>query len=295
MLDLIVVPLDGSHFSEQALPLATRLCTQSGARLLLVRAAVTSSGMIVTNASAARIAAARLAAVLETAEEELSAVVERLKAEGLEVMGHAEAGMPAEVILTQARERGAGLIVMSTHGRSGISRYLYGSVADELLRQSDVPIVLVPPDCAWTWPVERRPRVMVTLDGSRLAEAALPPAAAVAQAMGADVLLLHVADPADGSAVVWILDGEGTAMSYLEATAERLRAQGLEVAVQETAGHLARAIRRTAREENVDVIAMATHGRGGAARVVLGSVATGVLRHTNVPLLVVRPVGLAAE
>ena len=188
------------------------------------------------------------------------------------------------------------MIVMSTHGRTGLGRFIYGSVADELLRTSDLPVLLVPRDCEWSWPGDRTLRVLVPLDGSSLAEAVLGPACELADALDADLMLPHVTRPANVGPVKLLqavqiapagLGEDKRVGPSLESVAAKLRAPNRAVAVREVIGSPAPAIVRVAEEETVDVIAMTTHGRGGLARVVLGSVATGVLQRTSVPLLVV--------
>ena len=104
MLDPIVVPLDGSAASAQAIPFATRLCSRTGAKLLLVRGVVTASPAVVTNASAARIMAAHLAVAV--GEEDRAAVVERLRSGGLEVSSQVQIGNPAAVVLAEAHAGG---------------------------------------------------------------------------------------------------------------------------------------------------------------------------------------------
>src|ERR1051326_3917222 len=85
-------------------------------------------------------------------------------------------GEPTDEILEQVRSARADLVVMATHGRSGLGRWLYGSVADEVLRRASVPIFLVPPGSYEPWSADRAPRILVPLDGSQLSQAALGPA-----------------------------------------------------------------------------------------------------------------------
>jgi nucleotide-binding universal stress UspA family protein len=196
------------------------------------------------------------------------------------------------------------LLVLTTHGRSGMARTVWGSVADEVLRHASVPVLLLPRACAAGWqpvpPGERR--VLVTLDGSALAEAILEPARAVAVALEASLLLARVVLPLMpeymlGRAVAGTVEPEASlaeAERYLDTVASRLRDQGVRVETHALLGSPISAIVHLADVACADVIAMATHGRGGAARMVLGSVATGVLQRTTVPLLVLHPAVPAA-
>jgi nucleotide-binding universal stress UspA family protein len=132
--------------------------------------------------------------------------------------------------------------------------------------------------------------VLVALDGSPIAEQVIEPAVALAQALNAEVILLRVTEPEAGS------DGE-TADQYLERIATPLRDRGAHVRVITATGKPADRILGVARAEPAHAIAMATHGRTGMARLMMGSVTTAVLRHADVPLLVVGParIGLSVD
>ena len=180
----IVVGLDGSTFAERALPFATAIAERSGARLVLVRAASEET-------------------VVE-AHDYLRALAAPSRGLG----GHGEhpavdtaarEGEPAAVLLEEGRRRRADLLVLATHGRSGLGRWRYGSVADAVLRHADRPLLLVPATCDRAWPRDRAPRLLVTLDGSGFAEEALPPARTMAQHLGAEVVLLRAVGPPNSS------------------------------------------------------------------------------------------------
>lgn len=299
MLQAIAVPLDGSALARRALPYAVHLCRRANARLVLVRAVGSPGAGLVTNASAARVAAARQAMELQAAESEMAATADELRAEGLTVEVHVQMRGAVDLILDVAQLDGVDLVAMSTHGRTGIGRFLYGSVADEVLRRAEVPVLLVPPGCERPWPSDRRLRVLVPLDGSALAEDALGPARALAEVLGADLVLVQVVRPADVSTPLTVRsDAEATeeeAKAYLDAVAASLRAPSFAVATRASArevGQPASALARMAREEQADLIVMATHGRGGLARLVLGSVATDLLPRADVPIAFVRPAAL---
>ena len=278
MFRTIVVPLDGSPLAEQALPFAERLAASTSAQLVLARAEGTENG-------------AR--AYLEGIESQLTAL-------GLSVQPVVEKGDPATAIIERARTSGADLIIMSTHGRSGPGRWLYGSVADEVLRHAPVPILLVPAIATQPWPPDRAPTVLVPLDGSKLAEAALAPAQVLAQHLGSEVILLEVVPPppvsayGDGSFVAAFDPREELALDedYLSKIAARLKPDVRQVRIRTDVGPPATIIADTASREHADLIVMATHGRSGLARVVVGSVATGTLHRARIPLLLVGPAAL---
>jgi nucleotide-binding universal stress UspA family protein len=192
---------------------------------------------------------------------------------------------------------------MATHGRSGPARWLYGSVADQVLRRAPVPVLTVPPDAAGVWPADRPPTLLVPLDGSTLAEAALEPTAELAASLGSALVLVQVIPfppyplLADDGAYLAAFDcdtAEASAQEYLAGVAARLQPTVPQVRWRVQLGQPAVAIAEIAREEGADVIAMATHGRTGLARLVLGSVATALLQRASVPLLLIRPASLGA-
>jgi nucleotide-binding universal stress UspA family protein len=231
---------------------------------------------------------------------DLAAVERELGGAGLDATSVVRDGDPAAQIVAEARDAGADLVVMATHGRSGLARALLGSVADQLLRRSPVPVLLVPPGADPAWPPDGARRVLVPLDGSPLAEQALGPAAALAAALRAETVLLSVVVPPP-LGYGYFADRDGPfdfkperelagARAYLEGVAARLQHGGRPVEVR-TAVDTApgRAIADTAGELGVHAVAMATHGYGRATRAVLGSVAAEVVRLATVPVLVVRP------
>jgi nucleotide-binding universal stress UspA family protein len=138
-LTTILVPLDGSTLAEMALPKATELAQASGATILLVRAAEARSlpGLDPTEGQVR---------VVDEAERYLAGVAERLAAEGTRNVATAVwYGPPSAAIIDAARLREIDLIVMTTHGRTGIPRLLFGSVAESVLRGTHVPILLIRP------------------------------------------------------------------------------------------------------------------------------------------------------
>jgi nucleotide-binding universal stress UspA family protein len=212
-----------------------------------------------------------------------------------------------------ALESGADLIVMTTRGRGQVARFWLGSVADVLLRQSTIPILFVRPeeaDADLSQEPELR-RVLVPLDGSPLAEQILEPAVALAAGTQAEMTLLRVVEqlmPESFALAGGRVGGlrpdllrqlqeagrqeQMCAEEYLEQIAERLRARSLNVQVR-VISHVrtATAIIEDASANSVDLIALATQGRGGLKRLLVGSVADKVVRGATTPVLAYRPVG----
>jgi nucleotide-binding universal stress UspA family protein len=202
----------------------------------------------------------------------------------------------AEGIGEAVREQGADLVVMATHAHGGLGRWLHGGVADQLLAQSPVPIVLVPPACDHVWPGDGALRILVPLDGSRFAEEILEPVGQLATAMNASLLLVAASGPLDSAfadGIPSIRAGFGAALhetrEYLDRVAARLRAAGQRVMVDAEVGRPRAIIESIGERRHADLVAMVTHGRTGVARMALGSVAADLLHDSAVPLLLWRP------
>lgn len=294
MFRTILVPLDGSPFAEQALPWALSLARRAGAALDLVRGHVLYA-LAQPAAAWAPFDPVAEADAKQAERAYLDEIARRLTgAAPVEVRKSLVDGYETEGILKRAQDGRADLVVMATHGRGPVGRFFLGSVADVLVRETSVPVLLVRPngDAANLLPGPAVSNVLVPLDGSRLAEQALGPAAELARLLLAPCTLLRVLEPfglAAGPAPPEEVRC-AAAGAYLETVADRLRGHGLPVQTQVAAdGHPARAILSEARARQGTVIALATHGRSGISRVVLGSVADQMLRAAPGPVLVYRP------
>lgn len=197
-------------------------------------------------------------------------------------------GKPAEEILRAAREKKADLIAISTHGRRGVVRVIAGSVAEEVLRKTEIPLLVTRPDTI----VQEWKRIVVALDGSERSESVLPEAARLARKLGAVLEILRVAVP-----VVAATAGETPILlppedptPYLKGVARRLEEQGVEARPVALEGRPAEAILRHLEEAGASLLCMTTHGRSGLARILLGSVAEEILRTSPCPVLLKRNV-----
>ncbi len=285
----ILVPLDGSPLAELALPFASVLARVAGGRLFLIHAA-SDMAMLRRGSTELDIAV------------HLDRLADRLRKSGIVTSQQVVYDEPPRAIAQVARDHQAALIVMATHGRGGIGRALYGSVADQVLRSSSVPVLLVPIACVREWPEDRPLRVLVPLDGSAFAEEVLGPVAMLARAVPVDLVPLRVVEQTHGFDSLGIPyrapvseAGLASAREYLEQVASKpgMVVKPADLCVD--AGDPASTIARVAREQAVDLIAMTTRGRGGLARLTLGSVATGVLQRADHPLLVVRPTAIRQQ
>ena len=327
MFHRLLIPLDDSAFSRTAIPYALALASGPDAELELVSAVDTAvtlmgggypgdfAGDGTASAPGAPVMALELIEASRTAREEnLDAVVRAIEAAtAVPVRSTVLEGEPGEVVAAQVDERSADLVVMSTHGRGGLDRAWLGSVADRLIRRLSVPLLLVRPQeeeaedglegggdgPELSLEPARIRQVLVPLDGSELAEAILEPVASLARRTGASVILLRILPQLRNDAPYLPATAQGTearhqerreeAHGYLERVAERLRADGAEVAgVEVREGVTAPTILERARE-GADLVAMATHGHGGLRRWLLGSVSDKVLRGADRPVLIVRP------
>jgi nucleotide-binding universal stress UspA family protein len=295
MYHTILVPLDGSAFSERALPMATTLAHTMSSQLVLVRAA---SASVFTGADPAE---AQCQAVKE-AQAYLWAVAAGLSEQGLSIEVAVPYGDAAESILLEVGLHSADLVVMCTHGRSGLGRWIYGSVAEQVLARSPAPVLLVHPtgEVATLGPEPKQATLLVTLDGSAFAETALPHAAALAHVFGGTLVLLRAVArpiaaysyPGVGLVHESLEEEHQQAESYLGDVAQRLRGDGLSVQTVVREGWPADVIVYRGAALGPKLIVMATHGRTGVVRLLLGSVALEVVRRSPLPVLLIRPIEL---
>jgi len=313
MFRTILVPLDGSMFGEHALPLALDLARKSGATLHLTHVLLPLSSVFadappfVTGAVEGQL----LDQQRLSEQNYLSETRQRLTEAGAANVetSLAEGDVPT-AIRQKAAELGADLIVMSTHGYGPFARFWLGSVADELVRgPRTAPLLLVHPaegEAQLDHPPPVK-SVLLPLDGSHLAEQMIEPAATLAQAVGAEVLLLRVIKPllpptvpVDGQSfghmVKELVDQteelqekiRKEALDYLTKVAEPLRRRCLVVRtlVEAEETPTAAILRHT---NDTDMVALATHGYRGLSRLFLGSVADKVVRGAHLPVMVWRP------
>jgi len=291
MAGLIMVPLDGSSFAEIALSTAFSIARAWNAEIEVVTAHEPGSP--------------------EGAREYLGHVVARIKDEvGLDVVSATAVGLPEESLGRHARSIAADLVVMTSHGRGPLSRIWLGSVTNRFIRCAPTPVMLVRPEEGEEPNLSKEitcDRVLITGDGSEEGDAILPPALALGKAYDSEFVVLQVTGSTEEIASPFVpygvqinpqaLENERKqAQDDVDARVERMRAEGVAVT-----GHLAldnspsKGVLNFAAQNDVDLIAMATHGRGGVARMVLGSVTDKVVRGSHHPVLVCRPPGELAE
>lgn len=293
----ILVPLDGSEFAEAALTYAEAIARLRDAPLTLLGVVderelqLPAGGSAVLRAEIERLVADGL-------QQYLATVVWSVSARGFEASTAVATGDPATEIVKASA--GAAVTVMASRGRGGVQRLILGSVADKVLRSGTRPLLIVAPSAEAVAqsrgaPLQLR-RFLVPLDGSPLAEAALPAAIDLATASGGTLSLVRV-EP-------WIASGligytaalnlpeidasvEQAAVEYLE----QVKA-GLPAAVQATAqlrrGDPANGLMECVRNDDIDLVVMTTHGRGGIKRLLIGSTADRLVR-LGAPVLLIPP------
>lgn len=297
----ILVPLDGSQFSEQAIPLAAEIARRSGAVLRIARVHQTPA----TWATAMELPQINAEVDQELRERELAYLAsitgrmtqnERVRARSTLLDGPV-----AEALESYANTVDVDLIVMSTHGRNALGRFWLGSVADKMTRRSRVPVLLVRPGEGGKVPVPRIERFLIALDGSSFAEASLEWALALGSLFGAEYELLTAVPGSEGLLDTDMVDGmpallelereeQEAAERYVQGVESRLREAGHKVSSRVISGSAVHiAIASQAKDLGVDAIAMATHGAGGFERWLVGSVTDRVVRESDRPVLVVRP------
>ena len=299
MFRKVLVPLDGSPFAEQALPHALGIVRRSGATLDLVHVHVLhvldehKVGRYAYDPDIDKQHRREEEFYLENTAKSLAAVAPVTWTAA--VVG----GLDSEGILQRVQDGKADLIVMTTHGRGAIDRFFLGGVADELIRQAAVPVLLVRPHepAPGLVPEPLLEHVLVPLDGSSLAERALEPALDLMRLWKGRCTLLRVIEATPAATEAWPNrphppehEREVAAKAYLEKIAGRLREQGTAVETRIVVGlHAAPAILEAAQTQRCDFIALATHGWGGLRRMFLGSVTDKVIRASSLPVLAFRP------
>jgi nucleotide-binding universal stress UspA family protein len=299
MYQSIVVPLDGSPFGEHALSFALTIARRTDATLHLVHV----HGALETQHRPGTPHDDDMLDSQQRAAEQtyLADVMQRLTNvwDG-PITTTLLDGPVAATLLDHVATCGADLVVMTTHGRGAVSRFWLGSVADRVLRHAPMPILLIRPG-ETAADLTRAPvftHMLIPLDGSALAEQVLPHATALGRLMDANYTLLQAVNPILTSygPEVYVPSDEildqwlSMAQAYLDGVADRLRIEGLQVQAKVVLGAPALGVLDYARTHQVDLIALATHGRGGFSRLFLGSVADKMVRSADVPILVYRPV-----
>jgi nucleotide-binding universal stress UspA family protein len=263
----LLVPLDGSRFAEMALPLAEQLARTYYARLTLVTA-------------------------VQEMGEYVRQTTERLRQTGLDVDYALGEGSVVDATRSLVETARVDLVVTSTRGGSGARHWLTGGVASRIVQAIPKPVLLVQSDGRDNGKLPSFRRLLVALDGSETAELVMPYAMALSDTFGGEILLLSVPEvpeaSAFGVAVDWVearrIEAEIESWKYLDSIVAAVQDQCPSVRTLVTGSRPASAIVDVAEAERVDMIMMATHGRGGLDRLWMGSVTERVVHYTQLPV-----------
>ncbi len=295
----ILVPLDGSKLAEEVLPYVRLLAAADPMRIVLLRVIEPAPPDLIGLSPGVSLAEIT-AGIATEAQEYLDTVATSLKEDGLDVASLVKEGDPASCIADEGNKESGTLVTMSTHGYSGITRWVMGSITDKVLHATTNPLLIVrAQDQAATPPKVRLESIIVPLDESTLAEQALPHVVYLAKALRLKVTPVRVTPTVDSyyryaeyATADWdnlAMQVDDQAAGYLSVIRQKLLRQGVP-SVEERLLHgpPATAIVDLAREVTNDLVVMTTHGRSGLGRWVLGSVADRVVRNSGDPVLVVR-------
>jgi len=301
----MLVPLDGSALAEVILRYARELAGRFNLDVALIHVAdkKESSSLLLAQAYIDRTADTIRRGVAEDRKKK-SGNTQRTR--DIKVSGEVVAGSPAEEILLYVDKNDIDLILMATHGRSGISRWVMGSVADRVLRSSRIPVLLVRGGLSHDifnneWPS----KILVPLDGSGLAELVLPHVVALAKqgdVRTIEVTLLRICElvvplfPSPEALASWgeiaatgMAKSKNSARKYLARIEKQLSDSGVKANSEVIDGQPAEEILHYASKKAFNLIVMTTHGSSGLSRWAYGSVAEKVLLAASSPILLVRP------
>ena len=298
----ILVPLDGSPLAEQAIPLALEIArvARSKVRLVLVHQSPPSPFY----EESAELYVSIELATRKAERDYLRGLAAQIREHsGLRISAVTLDGSTNHALVKYIQDIGADLVSMTSHGRGGVRGAWLGSVADHMVRRLHVPVI-VTRVAEGVKPSSAPPRIreiLVPLDGSPVAEAALAPAARLGELFDAELLLAQVVPPFTAGSLLPVTFAAGYdadivarqrkgAQDYLQGVAAKLEDRAIRVKTSVVVGqNVSEALIKVAHPERIDLVAVATHGRSGVKRLLLGSVADKLIRAVGAPVLVVRP------
>ncbi len=289
MYKKILVPLDGSALSERVLPIANLLASSLGSSIELVFAIPTpAEGIPEEIKSLAR----------QDGDDYLKKIVNTLSKEnGKTAISYSvQTGHPASMIIERAESTDETLILMSSHGYSGIQRLLLGSVAGKVVQATNTPTLLIPANAKNPeGDLVEFKRMIVPLDGSKLAECVLTHAVELCKSLDMELILVRSYNPNFPGSSIRMHDVSkivhDSAENYIKEKVQELKNKGLKkVSYKVFRGRPTEQITDFAIETSNSLTAMCTHGRNGIGRWMLGSVTNAVIHCSEEPVLVIRGV-----
>jgi nucleotide-binding universal stress UspA family protein len=281
----MLVPLDGSELAERAIAYAKSLAKAKDSEIILFTVSVASAGHLDRP----------MKAYLELNAKEL-------QSQGIKASIAISYGNMADEIIKFADKNKIDLIIISTHGHSGIKRWVLGSVALKVLHGTCTPVLLIKSRAHKISEVEFK-KILIPVDGSPFSEASIPYAKELAKGTSGEIILLRVSEPpvlsADRSPAIkpgWeeyrnilMAEIQRQAEEYLKGIKANIEKSDIKVRSQAILGKAAEGILQVAKKENINLIAMTTHGRTGVSRWVYGSVASKIVEESLQPVMLIRP------
>jgi nucleotide-binding universal stress UspA family protein len=307
MFKRLLVPLDGSGLAEIALPYAEEMARHFGSEVILVNVRTQAED---PEKPEHRVYLSKMAATI-TQDIKKSPDLphgEKVKVESAIIGSPGLLIHPAEEILEYAIRENISLIVMATHGRTGIRRWTLGSTANKIARAFKCPVLFIRAHTGVPESVHLD-KILVPLDGSKESEAALPYIENLASKLKTRISLINVIEPPyhiypyddglgyyGGSGIVRIpytaeeiKPMKVVAEKYVKSVSDKLTTQGIETSYEVRVGSADDEIIKAEEEIHPEMVAMSTHGHSGFGRWDHGSITDKVLHHGNTPLLLVRP------
>jgi len=283
MYEKILVPLDGSELAEQAIPYVEQMAQRLRSEVILITVCLPG----------------------EPLERALTEYVERraekIQSLGVKTRSLCIEGEPATSIINFAEKNKVGLIVISTHGKTGVSHWPLGSIASKVVQGSHMPVFLVRSSHPGKTPADKELRnILVTLDSSRFSEAIIPYVEKLAKSMNSEVTLLRVIESAKLPQLAAYRDREKYEkefMAKMEREAERyldkkktaLAGKRIKVNSAFLTGKPVETILQYSEEKSFNLVALTTHGFSGITKWAYGSVASKIIEGSPKPVLLVRP------
>jgi nucleotide-binding universal stress UspA family protein len=295
----LIVPLDGSKLAEAALPVVESIALAAHSTVVLLH--------VLERGAPSTVHGERHLQAEDEAAAYLKGLAERFGAKGIPLEAHAHEvpeGDVARSIVAHVSEQSCDLIVLCTHGSGGVRDLLYGSIAQQVLKRGAIPVLLVRAAAEAMTESFAPKRVLVPLDGTAGAEAALTPAEDMARLFSASLhIVMVVATPgtvrSQQQALAHVMPAatrvaleleRSEAQEYLDAVAEKVRSRGVKATTEVRRGNPTSALADEAAEPGVGLVVVATHGRAGVQAIWAGSVTARLLSRTRAPLLLLRSV-----
>jgi nucleotide-binding universal stress UspA family protein len=283
MYERILVPLDGSELAEQAIPYVEWLARKFNSEFIVITVCLAGDP-------------------LERAlREYIERIVKKIQSLRMKAQSVFIEGEPAASIIDFAGKNDISLIAISTHGRTGVSQWLLGSIANKVVQRSHIPVFLVRSSQPAKTPADKELRkILLTLDGSQFSEAIIPYIEKLAKVMHSEVVLLSVIEPAKLPQLAAYIDREKyekdfmaklkrESKRYLGKKKTALASKGIKVNSVLLEGKPAETILQYAEDKSVNLIALTTHGFSGVTKWAYGSVASRIIEASSRPTLLVRP------